>query len=116
MIGLPEIEGALMLFVVGLFLFMLVTNASDTGKDAYPERELVAELGDLNVVIVTDKAARVDLVKLTFGPGGLSENGLITSAQARELAEWLRIAASPGKTLAEAKYNRRHGGHSSLPG
>jgi hypothetical protein len=63
---------------------------------------LVAELGDLNVVIVTDKAARIDLVRLTFGPGGYSENGLITSAQARELAEWLRIAASPGKTLAEA--------------
>ena len=128
MIISPEIQGALMVIIVIYFAVSGGLSASDPDTDTYPERVTVAELGDdegwlphgiqgieavvaLNVVIVTDTAAGVDLVRLTFQSDKSSENGLITVAQARELAEWLRIAASPGKTLAEAKFNHRHGGH-----
>ena len=33
--------------------------------------------------------------------------GLATPSQGRQFAEWLRIAAAPGKTIAEARRNAR---------
>ena len=126
----PEIQGALMVAVVLYFVVSAMLDGAQPGTDDYPERHTVAELDvdpelskmgiegstGVNVAIVTDAATGAGLVRLTLVYEKSEENALITPAQAHELAEWLRIASSPGRTLEEARFNRRHGGHSSLPG
>ena len=111
----PELREALLALFLVFTIATLYFGGSYKGTDSYMERGRVGSVDDLEVMIVTDTAAGLAMVRLAFYPYQVSTSYVvITPSQARALAELLRLAASPGRTLEEARFNQRHGGHSSV--
>jgi len=70
-----------------------------------PERESIGEVEGLEVGIITDEGR--DFVHITVAASNLYVRPLMSPQQARVVAEWLRIAASNGRTVALARMNHR---------
>jgi hypothetical protein len=87
------------LWAGGAFLKWLLTVGDR------PERESIGEVKGLEVGIFTDEGR--DFVCLTFQVNNLYLRTLMSPQLARVLAEWLRIAASNGRTVALARMNHR---------
>ena len=111
----PELREALLILFLVVTIATFVFGPSYKGTSSYMERGRVGEIEDLEVMIVTDVDAGHAMVRLAFWPTQRNaQYCLITPSQARALAALLRLAAAPGRTLEEARFNVRHGGHSSV--
>jgi hypothetical protein len=99
------VVGAVALWAGGAFLKWLLAHGDR------PERESIGEVKGLEVGIFTHELR--DYVCLTVEVNNLYIRPLMSPQQARVLAEWLRIAASNGRTVALARMNHRRAMESS---
>ena len=116
MILSPDLRDTLLILGLVLTIATIYFSGTYKGTSSYMERGRVGEIEDVEVMIVTDVAAGGALVRLAFWPTEpvRANYGLIKASEARTLAQLLRLAAAPGRTLEEARFNVRHGGHSSV--
>jgi hypothetical protein len=86
-------------------LFFAWRHFQSTGRGDFDLEESLGSVGTLDVGIAFDGRRR--FVELTIPYEGdevtIDVHTYLTSSQARLLAEWVRIAATPGRTLADAR-------------
>jgi len=89
----------------GVIIF-LVVRWLFVWHGSYKNLADVGTMKGLSITTVKDPSG-VHRVGITF----VKAEVCLTVAQAHQLAEWLRLAALPGRTLAVARFNQRHGSH-----
>ena len=96
----------LILAAVGFFLIRFFRS---TGRGAYELEEMLGGIGCVQVGIAVGRGGR--LVELTVPQQGedmeIEIHTYLTATQAKLVAEWLRTAAAPGRTLDEVRDRTR---------
>jgi hypothetical protein len=72
--------------------------------DAFESERVLGGTGDADVGIAFDGSRR--WVEIVFDEGDIEVHVFLTSSEALLIAQWLRTAASPGRTLADARRRR----------
>ncbi len=72
-------------------------------KIRFHEDEEIGSVHNLEVSIMVDETGRRVVGLNVYGRDDPTVHAFLTPAEARRLAGWLRLAATPGKTLADAR-------------
>lgn len=92
----------LAIFALFAVIIFLVVRWLFVWRGSYKNLADVGEMKGLSITTVKDPSGAHG-VGITF----LKAEVCLTIAQAHQLAQWLRLAAAPGRTLAVAKFNQR---------
>lgn len=95
--------------MAGLFLAMWIPLAwmqwsKRSLADALETERVLGGTGDAEVGIAFDGSRR--WVEIVFDEGNIQVHAFLTSSEALLVAQWLRTAALPGRTLADARRRR----------
>ena len=95
--------------MVGLFIAMWIPLAwmqwsKRSLADALETERDLGGTGDANVGIAFDGSRR--WVEIVFHEEDIEVHAFLTSSEALLVAQWLRTAALPGRTLADARRRR----------
>ena len=106
----PEALGwSYIVFMLAAIAYAALRYVRSDGRGKYDFEERVGAVGPLEVGIAFDGSRR--FVELNIPHEGedltLEIHAYLTATQAKLLAEWLRVASAPGRTLNEARRRSR---------
>ena len=99
---------ALLFVVMWIPLFFLQWSRRSMARAFETERDLGA-VDEVGVAIAFDGHRR--WVELLFAEQSRTVHVFLTPSEALLVSEWIRTAATPGRTLGDARRRRKHRAH-----